>query len=309
MKAVRVHRFGGPEAIVYEDVPRPGPSPGQVLVRVEAAGVGPWDAWVRAGKSVLSQPLPLTPGADLSGVVQQVGQGVTRWRPGDEIYGVTNPQFTGACAEYALADAAMIGCKPARLGFVEAASVPVVASTAWQMLFDRGQVDGTKRVLVHGGAGSVGAFAVQLAKTAGAEVVATVRGRDTDFLRSLGADRVIDVRSVRFEEQVADVDVVIDTVGGEMLDRSFEVLRRGGVLVSAVAKPDPDKAARYAVRAVFFLVRVNTAGLETLAGLFDSGRLTTHVGEVLSLADARLAHEMLGGTSHKPGKIVLAMRA
>jgi len=309
MKAVSVHQFGGPEAIVYEDLPQPVPSPGQVLVRVEAAGVGPWDAWVRAGKSVLPQPLPLTPGADLSGVVQDVGWGVARWRPGDEIYGVTNAQFTGACAEYALVDAAMIASKPALLDFVEAASVPVVASMAWQMLFDHGKVDSTKRVLVHGGAGSVGAFAVQLANMAGAQVIATVRGHDTEYARSLGADQVIDVQTAPFEEQVADVDVVIDTVGGETLDRSFQVLRHGGMVVSAVANPDPDKAARYGVRAVFFLVAVKSVGLEKLAALFDSGRLTTHVGEVLPLADARLAHEMLGGTPHKRGKIVLAVRA
>lgn len=148
MKALRVHQLGGLQAIIYEEVPRPVPGEGQVLVRVKAAGVGPWDAWVRAGKSALPQPLPLILGSDLSGVVEGVGSGVSNFRPGDEVFGVTNSQFTGAYADCAIADAAMIARKPVRLSYVEAASVPVVTSTAWQMVFDHGQVNGTKGVLV-----------------------------------------------------------------------------------------------------------------------------------------------------------------
>jgi len=307
MGAVRVHRFGGLEAIVYEDVSRPAPAAGEVLIRVRAAGVGPWDTWVRAGKSALPQPLPLILGSDLSGVVEDAGPGVSGFHPGDAVFGVTNSQFTGAYAEYAVADAAMIAPKPKRLSHVEAASVPVVASTAWQMVFDHGRVDGTKRVLVHGAAGSVGAYAAQLAKQAGAEVIATAFTRDVDYVRALRADQVVDVQTARFEERVEDVDVVIDTVGGETLDRSFEVLKAGGVLVSSVSKPDQEKAAQHRVRGVFFLVAVTTAGLTRIAKLLDSGQLTTNVGEVLSLAEARLAHEMLAGKPHKRGKIVLAV--
>lgn len=309
MKAVRVHHLGGLEAIVCEEVPRPVPGKGQVLVRVMAAGVGPWDAWVRAGKSALPQPLPLTLGSDLSGVVEDVGPGVSGLEPGAEIFGVTNSQFTGAYAEYAVADAAMIAPKPARLSYVQAASVPVVAITAWQMLFDYGQVDGSKRVLVHGAAGNVGAYAVQLAKRAGAEVISTAFTRDVDYVKALGADRVIDVKTARFEETVKDVDVVIDTIGGETLDRSFEVLKPGGVLVSSAAMPDQAKAARCGVRGVFVLVAVTSEGLTRIAGLLDSGHLTTNVGEVLPLAEARLAHEMLAGKPHKRGKIVLSVDA
>lgn len=309
MKAVRVHHFGGLEAIVYEEVARPAPGEGQVLVRVKAAGVGPWDAWVRAGKSALSQPLPLVLGSDLSGVVEAVGPGVSGFHPGNAVFGVTNAQFTGAYAEYAVADAAMIAPKPIRLSYVEAASVPVVASIAWQMVCDHGQVDGAKRVLVHGAAGNVGAYAVQLAKRAGAEVIATAFTRDIDYVRTLRADHVIDVQTAHFEERVKDVDVVLDTIGGETLDRSFEVLKAGGVLVSSVAMPDRDKAARYRVRGVFFLVAVTTAGLTKIADLLDSGQLTTNVGEVLALAEACLAHEMLAGKPHKRGKIVLAVEA
>jgi len=264
---------------------------------------------VRAGKSALPQPLPLVLGSDLSGVAEDVGPGVSDFPPGDEVFGVTNAQFTGAYAEYAVADAAMIARKPKRLSYVEAASAPVVASTAWQIVFDHGQVDGSKRVLVHGAAGKVGAYAVQLAQRAGAEIIATVLTRDVDYVRTLRADQVVDVQTARFEERVKDVDVVIDTIGGDTLERSFEVLKPGGVLVSSVAMPDQDKATRRRVRGVFFLVTVTTAGLTKIADLLDSGELRTNVGEVLPLAEARLAHEMLAGKPHKRGKIVLAVDA
>lgn len=307
MRAVRIHEFGGVEVIVDEELPRPIPAQGQVLVRVKAAGVGPWDAWIRNGKSVLPQPLPLTLGSDLSGVVESVGPGVSGVQRGDEVYGVTNARFTGAWADYAIAEAAMIAPKPERLTYVEAASVPVVASTAWQMVFDHGQVDETKRVLVQGGAGNVGSYAVQLAKWAGAEVVATARTDDVDYVYTLGADRVIDTNTMRFEEEVTDSDVVIDTIGGDVIDRSFAVLRSGGVLVSAVGPPDQDKATQRGVRAVFILVAVSSGGLMRIGELFDAYQLRTNVGEVLPLYDARLAHEMLAGKPHRPGKIVLSV--
>jgi NADPH:quinone reductase-like Zn-dependent oxidoreductase len=309
MKAVRIHRFGGLEAIVCEQVFPPTSAKGQVLVRVKAAGVGPWDAWVREGKSALPQPLPLILGSDLSGFVEDVGAGVTGFRRGDEIFGVTNSHFTGAYAEFAVAEAAMIARKPKRLSHVEAASVPVVASTAWQMMFDHGHVDETKRVLVNGAAGNVGAYAVQLAKRVGAEVIGAARSRQVDYVRGLGADQLIDAQIDRFEELARNVDVVIDTIGGETLDRSFEVLKLGGVLVSSVSMPEQEKAARHGVRGVFFLVAVTSEVLTRIADLLDSGQLTTNVGEVLSLAEARLAHEMLAGKPHKAGKIVLAVGA
>jgi NADPH:quinone reductase-like Zn-dependent oxidoreductase len=307
MKAVCIHGFGGPEVIAFEDLPCPVPGEEQVLVRVRAAGVGPWDAWVRSGKSAIPQPLPLVLGSDLSGVVEVLGPGVSGFGPGEEVFGVTNSRFTGAYAEFALADADMLAPKPKRLSFVEAASVPVVASTAWQMVFDHGRVEGGKRVLVHGGAGNVGAYAVQLAKHAGAEVFATVLTRDADYVRTLGTDQVIDVQADRFEGRVRDIDVVIDTLGGEMQDRSFQVLKTGGILVSSVAAPDRDQAALYRVRGVFFLVSVTSEGLSRIAGLLDSGRLKTNVGEVVPLAEARRAHEMLAGKPHIRGKIVLVV--
>lgn len=308
MKAVRIHQFGGIDALVYEKVSRPEPGAGQVLVRVKAAGVGPWDALIRSGGSKLGQTLPLTLGADLSGTIESTGPGVSVFQPGDEVFGVTNPLFIGAYAEYALADAVRIAYKPKCFTNVEAASVPVVAVTAQQMVVDYGQIDSTKRVLVQGGAGNVGAYAIQIAKTAGAEVIATAFTKDVDYVSALGADKVIDVSTARFEEEATDIDVILDTVGGEIQERSFTILKSGGILVSAVSPPDQERAAKHGVHGVFFYVNVTSAALSTLAVLFQAGRLITSVGEVLPLADARLAHEMLAGKPHQRGKIVLSVQ-
>jgi NADPH:quinone reductase-like Zn-dependent oxidoreductase len=308
VKAVRVHRFGPPDVITFEDVERPIPGAGEVLVRVKAAGVGPWDAWIRAGKSVVQHSLPLTLGSDLCGVVEATGADAGRFPPGDEIFGVTNKQFTGAYAEYAVASAGMIARRPARLGDAEAAAVPVIAVTAWQMLFEHAHVTAGQTVLVHGGGGSVGACAVQLARRAGARVIATASAGDGDYVRTLGADRIVDSRAVRFEDVIGPVDAVIDTVGGDVQKRSFDVLRPGGVLVSAVSRPDPAEADRRGVRALFMLVDTTTATLDRLARMFDAGELNTRVGVVMPLAAARRAHEMLDGTADRPrGKIVLGI--
>ena len=309
MRAARVHRFGPPGAIIIERLPRPAPGEGEVLVRVAAAGVGPWDAWIRAGKSVLPQPLPLTLGSDLSGVVEAVGTGVAGLRPGDEVYGVTNGRFTGAYAEYALVEAGRVAPKPRTLNHVQAAAVPVVAVTAWQMLFKHARVAAGQRVLIHGAAGSVGAYAVQLARQAGARVIGTARGADIDRVRELGADEAIDVGAARFEAVLAGetVDVVVDLVGGEAQARSLEILGPGGVLVSAVSEPDQDAAACRGVRACFMLVDVTSVVLVELARLLDQGRLRAgECGEVLPLDQAVRAHRMLEGEEpHRRGKIVL----
>ena len=277
-----------------------------MLVEVEAAGVGPWDAWIRAGKSVLPQPLPLTLGSDLSGVVAGVGPGVTAFAIGDPVFGVTNPSFTGAYAEYALAAEGMLAPKPSSLTDAQAASVPVVAVTAWQALFDEAHLSSGARVLIHGAAGNVGAYAVQLARAAGLHTTATVRGRDADYVRSLGADVVIDVQSERFEEHAKDIDAVLDLVGADVQERSYGVMKPGAILVSAVAEPDQTAAARHGVKACFFLVEVTTHRLERIATRIDSGELRTRVGLVLPLGAAREAHEMLDGLRPRPGgKIVL----
>ena len=305
MKAVRIHRFGSPEVISLDDVPKPAPRNGEVVVRVNAAGIGPWDALIRKGESVLEQPLPLTLGSDLSGVVDSIGVGVEKLKVGDEVFGVTNERFTGAYAEYAVAKAAMLAPKPKSLNHTHAASVPVVAVTAWQMVFDFAQLSSGQSVLIHGGAGNVGGYAVQLAKRAGAVVITTASVENDSYVRRLGADGVIDYRTRRFEERVKEVDAVLDTVGGETLDRSYGVLKRGGIVVSSVAQPSKEKAEEHGVRAVFFLVQVTTERLIEIAELINTGQLKTEVGEVLWLDEARKGHEMLEGAPHRRGKIVI----
>jgi NADPH:quinone reductase-like Zn-dependent oxidoreductase len=310
MMAWRVHEFGPPEVMKFERVPRPEPGPGEILVSVEAAGVGPWDGWIRAGKSALPQPLPLTLGSDLSGEIVSVGPGVSELRAGDQVYGVTNPRFIGAYAEYALACAQMLSSKPTSLSHVEAASIPVVAVTAWQALFDHAQLKTGQTVLIHGAAGNVGSYTVQLARHMGVKTIATVATDDVSFVRNLGANTVIDYRTQRFEEEVRDADAVIDLVGGETQNRSFQVLRRGGKLISAVSPPDQHLAERHGVEAAFFLVSVTRQYLAQIARLVDAGKLTTKVGAVLPLADAREAHFMLERVRPQPkGKIVLAVEA
>jgi len=310
MMAWRVHAFGPPDIMKFERVPRPEPGPGEVLVKVGAAGVGPWDGWIRSGKSVLPQPLPLTLGSDLSGEIAAIGTGVSDRRVGDQVYGVTSPPFTGAYAEYALASAGMVSAKPVSLSHAEAASVPVVAVTAWQALFDHARLEAGQTVVIHGGAGSVGAYAVQLAHHAGLQTIATAATEDIPFVHDLGADRVIDYRTRRFEEDVRDADAVIDLVGGDIQGRSFQVLRRGGTLISAVSDPDRQLAERHGVTAAFFLVDVTARYLTEIARLIDDGKLRTRVGAVLPLARARDAHLMLEGQRPRPkGKIVLAVAA
>jgi NADPH:quinone reductase-like Zn-dependent oxidoreductase len=308
MKAVRIHRFGAPEVIVIEDVPPPVPNAGEVMVKVEAAGVGAWDVLIRRGSSALRQPLPLTLGSDFSGVIDSVGAGVVRFKVGDQVFGATRERFTGACAEYTVAKTSMIAPKPRTLNHTHAASVPVVAVTAWQMVFDFAQLRAGQSVLIHGAAGNVGAYAVQFAKQAGAMVIATAAANDLSYIRSLGGLGVIDYRASRFEEKVKEVDAVIDTVGGEVLERSFRVVKRGGVIVSSAALPSEERAQQHGVRASFFLAQVTAERLQKIAELIDAGGLKTEVGEVLWLDEARQAHEMLEGAPHRRGKIIIKMQ-
>ena len=294
--------------IITDDLPRPDPGSGQLLVRVKAAGVGNWDALIREGKVQL-QPLPLTLGSELSGIIESIGADVSGFKLGDEVYGATNEQFSGADAEYAVASARMIARKPKTLSFIEAASAPIVTVTAWQMVFEYAHVAAGQTVLIHGAAGNVGAYAVQLATQAGLHVVATAGSADLDYVRGLGAETVVDYRRQRFEESVTGVDVVLDTIGGDTQQRSLRVLKPGGILVSVVSPVPEGAQTRYSVRAAYFYVDVTTARLSKITELFDSAKLVTDVGTVLPLEDARLAHEMLGGAPHKRGKIVLSIAA
>jgi NADPH:quinone reductase-like Zn-dependent oxidoreductase len=309
MRAVQVGAFGGIEQLHLSSISVPAPRKGEVLVGVRAAGVGPWDALIREGRSGLAVTLPVTLGADLSGVVVEVGDGVEDLEPGDAVFGVTNDRFVGACAEFALADASRLARKPVGLGFIEAGGMPVVAVTAWSMLFEYGRLQSGQRVLVHGAGGAVGNLVVQLAHGASAEVIATCRARDIAFVTKIGADEVIDFETTDFVLGIKPVNLVIDTVGGETQRRSFDVIAPGGKLVSVVSPPNETLAAKAHVQAHYFIVDVRRAALNELGALFADGALQANIGEVLPLAEAPLAHEMLAGRPHRRGKIVLEIES
>jgi NADPH:quinone reductase-like Zn-dependent oxidoreductase len=306
MKAVAMDAYGGPEVLKYEDAARPDPPTGEVLVRVHAAAVNPVDWKVRAGhlRGFLNYSLPLIPGWDLSGVVEATGAGVTDWKQGDAVYARPDLRRNGAYAEYIAVRASELGHKPRSIDHVQASAIPLACLTAWQALFDAGGLKAGQRVLIHAAAGGVGTFAVQLAKWKGAHVVGTASERNHAFLRELGADEVIDYTKTNFEEVVRDVDVVLDTLAGQTRDRSWNVLKKDGILVSILGQPSPDDAAQRGVRAAGVFVEPNQAQLGEIAKLVDSGKLRPIIETVLPLAQAARAHEM-NQTLHTRGKIVL----
>lgn len=304
MRAVRIHSFGPPEVVIVEEIPKPSPGRGEVLVRVAAAGVAPWDALIREGKSKVSPQPPLTLGSDLSGVVEAIGPDVSDFAIGDEVYGVTNPQFCGAQAEFAVANAGMITPKPRDLNHLEAASAPVIAVTAWQMLFEYGQAKSGDTILITGAAGNVGAYAVQMALGAGIRVIAVARSYDRELLRGFGVETILDSSADDFETSLPQVDAVLDTVGGDTLQRCSSAVRPGGRLVSVVSTEIPQPGE---MQPVFFYAEVTGARLRTITQMFEKRTISARVGSVLPLADARSAHLMLAGAPHKSGKIVLQL--
>jgi len=247
-------------------------------------------------------------GSDLAGEVAALGSGVSGVAVGDQVFGVTNPRFIGAYAEYAVAAAGMLAKKPSSLSYIQAASVPVIAVTAWQALFEHARLEAGQTVVIHGAAGNVGAYAIQLAHHARLRSVATAGAEDFNYVRALGGDLVVDFRTQRFEDEIENADAVLDLVGGDTQRRSFQVLRPGGKLISAVSEPDHDRARHHGVTAAFFLVEVTTERLGRIAELIDRGELKTRVGAVLPLSQAREAHFMLEGRRHQPkGKIILSV--
>jgi NADPH:quinone reductase-like Zn-dependent oxidoreductase len=306
MTAARINQLGPPQIIALERIDVPEPQELQVLVRVRAAGVGPWDALVRTGRSGLPLTPPLTLGAEISGIVEQVGPNTSGLAPGDEVFGATSPLFIMGYAEYAVASVRMIAKKSAALSHVEAAALPVVGVMAWQMLFDHAAVREGHTVVIHGAAGNVGAYAVQLARAKNLHVIATVRNGDADYVRGLGAHEAINIETDTLANFARRADAVIDTVGGPTQDQLFALVKPGGIVVSSVSRPNAELAQRKRVRADYFIVDVNTAQLARLAEMHDKSELVVPVGSVLPLGEARAAHEMLDGTrAHKRGKIVL----
>lgn len=238
MRAIRVHESGGIDTMRLDEIPRPVPEAGEVLVVVKAAGVGPWDRLVREGQSGLGQALPLTLGSDISGTVAALGVGVGVFALGDAVYGATNDQFVGGYAEYALVEANKVALKPAALDYVTAAGLPVVAVTAWQMLFEYARIEAGQAILVRGAAGSVGACATQMAKEAGASVYGTARTRDIERVRALGAEPIVEGDRVGAQLASRPLDAVIDTIGGDALESTCDALRPNGIIVSIVRPPD-----------------------------------------------------------------------
>lgn len=304
MKAVRIHDWGGVDTLRYEDAPRPVPGAGEVLVRVHAAAVNPVDWKIREGHLGKSHRLPLTLGWDLSGVVEELGDGVSGWSAGDEVFSRPDVMRDGAYAEYIVVKASELAARPMSITHVEAASIPLAGLTAWQALFDHGELQPGEKVLIHAASGGVGSHAVQLARWRGAHVVATASAKNHKYVISLGADSFIDYRTTRFEDLASDMDVVLDTIGGDTLLRSFQTLRKGGTLVSTVEEPPADKAAAMEVRGKTFMAQTRADELAQLAALVDSGHLRPAVETVLPLSEARRAHE-LSQSGHTRGKIVL----
>lgn len=312
MKAIRMHDYGGPHVLRYEDVPRPEAGDGEVLVRVFAAGVNPIDWKIRAGylKEMVPLPLPWTPGFDFSGVIDKVGKGVADVHVGDEVFGKSDLPRNGSYAEYIAVPRSGIVAKPRNVDHVHAAGVPLAALTAWQALFGNGQspVAGSgagNTALILGGSGGVGSFAIQLARWKGARVVATTRHRaqEQDHLAALGVDTILDLEAHGIEE-AGPVDVVVDLVGGELQQRAWSLVNRGGALVSTMGQPSETEAKAREARALFVFTQTNAEQLAEIAKLIDAGTIEVVVGEKLPLESARRAHERLeqGGVR---GKVVL----
>jgi len=306
MKANRIYRYGAPCVISFEETELPAPTSGEVLLQVRASGVGLWDAKIRTGEFRKKHDFPMTLGAEVSGVVVDVGRDVLDYRIGDEVFGITNSDFTGANAEYAVASAELLALKPRRIGFVEAAAVPIVAVAAWQMLFDHARLAPGQTVLILGAAGNIGSFAVQLGRLIRARVIAIARKADAPYLFELDADEVLDFVELLLGNIGVRVDAVIDTVGGELQTPALAAIRPGGVFVSCVSEVVSSAAEKRNVRSMLSSVNVGIDILDRIANLLDGGDVEVRIGAMLPVSQALLAHEMISGTRSKPrGRIVL----
>lgn len=306
MKAIRIHDYGDIETLRYEDAPLPEPGPADVRIAVHAAAVNPVDWKIRAGYLAAMVPyqMPLTLGWDVSGVVEKVGSDVAHLSVGDAVYSRPDITRNGSYAEYVVVRADEVAARPETLSHSEAAAVPLAGLTAWQGLFEHAQLKAGERVLIHAGAGGVGSFAVQLAKWAGAHVIATASAGNEALVRSLGADEFVDYRSQRFEEVLDRVDVVLDTIGGDTQARSISLLGAGGRLISVVGNPDADALAAAGAAGGVFMVQPSSAGLTEIARLIDAGTVRVLIDSVFPLSEARAAHAK-SQTGRARGKIVL----
>jgi NADPH:quinone reductase-like Zn-dependent oxidoreductase len=310
MKAVRIERYGNEEVVALAEVERPAPGDNELLVKVRAAAVNPVDWKIRDGLGdIFGLKPPLILGCEVAGTVEAVGSrgpsrtGVSDFVAGDEVYGYLSA-YSGGYAEYVAAPASEFEHKPKQINFDTAASVPVAALTAWQGIFDHGELASGQRILITGASGAVGSMAVQLAKSKGAYVIGTGSGRNEEFVRELGADEFIDYKKAKFEDKVSGADVVFDTVGGDTQERAFQTLKRGGVLVSTVNPPSAEKAKEFGVTVAMVAVMPNPDQLAEINRLLESGKLKVRVATVLPLAEVKKAHQ-LSASGHADGKIIL----
>src|SRR5256714_11465914 len=304
MKAVVAHEYGAPEVLKFEEVPRAKPEEDEALVRVIASAVNPADPLTLSGKYAreFGTHLPLIPGYDIAGIVEKTGAKVTKLKSGDAVYGY--PTFGGGWAEYVTVTEGEVAAKPASLSFVEAAAVPMGALTAWQALIDVAQLKAGQTILIHGGSGGVGNFAVQIAKARGARVIATASTANQDLLKQLGTDVAIDYTTTKFEDIAKDVDAVLDPIGKETLARSYRVVKKAGIVMSLVARPDPAELDKSGIRGAAIDVHPDSEDLSEIAHLIDTGKIKPIVTQVLPLSEA-IAAQQQAATHHTRGKIVL----
>jgi NADPH:quinone reductase-like Zn-dependent oxidoreductase len=307
MKAVRFHTYGKPDVLVYEDAPKPEPAVGEVLVKVHATSINPIDWKIRAGhlRGFREYSLPFILGWDVSGVVESIGEGVSQWEPGDEVYGRPDIGRNGAYAEYIAVIEGELARKPKSLDHIHAAAIPLVGLTAWQALFDAGGLQAGQRVLIQAAAGGVGHLAIQLAKIRELYVAGTASARNQEFLKRLGCDLPIDYETTRFEDVARDFDAVIESLGGEVRNRSWKVLKKGGILVALIGPPPSEQDAKtHGVRAAIIWAQTRQDQLAEMANLVDAGKIRPEIAAVFPLRDAAQAQQM-SETEHVRGKIVL----
>jgi NADPH:quinone reductase-like Zn-dependent oxidoreductase len=309
MKAMVAHQWGGPEVLKLEDTAVPAPKDDEMLIRVYAAGVNSFDGTLLTGKyaKTFGTQLPWVPGYDVAGTVEKIGAKMTKFKVGDPIYAFISIPSGGGYAEYGLTKENWAALKPATLTFAEAAGVPSVAVTAWQSLVDKANVQRGQTVLIQGGSGGVGMFAIPIAKIRGAKVFATASTANQDFLKQLGADVAIDYKTQKFEDIAKDVDVVVDGVGGETLKRSYPIVKKGGILVSLVGRIDQAELDKYGIRGVSLEAEYNGDQLAEIGKLIDAKKIKVVVSETFPLADAAKALQK-ADTRHARGKIVLKVR-
>src|SRR5438270_4711348 len=304
MKAVAAHEYGAPEVLKFEEMPRPEPKEDEVLVRVIASGANPADPLTLSGKYAreFGTHLPLIPGYDIAGIIEKTGIKVAKLKVGDAIYGY--PTFGGGWAGYVTVTEGEVAAKPASLSFTEAAAVPMGALTAWQALVDVAQLRAGQTILIHGGSGGVGGLAVQIAKPRGARVIATASTANQDLLKQLDVDVAIDYTKTRFEDVAKDVDAVLDPVGKETLARSYDVVNKGGIVMSLVARPDLVELKKRGIRGAAISVHPDAEDLAEIAHLIDAGKIKPIVTKVLPLNEA-VAAQQQAETHHTRGKLVL----